>query len=79
MDKSSYFTPLESLAIYGRGAERKCSFVTDNGIKAPLFLTTVTAGTEIETEDINDAPIIGVRSNEAQHIGWRGSISTHKG
>jgi hypothetical protein len=71
MDKSPHFTPLESPAIYGRGVERKCSFVIDNGIKAPLFLTGFTTNTDIESEDINDAPMIGVRSKEPQHIEWK--------
>jgi len=71
MDKSPHFIPLESPAIYGGGIERKCSFLIDNRVKAPLFLTGFTGSTDIETEDINDAPMIGVRSNEPQHIGWK--------
>jgi hypothetical protein len=66
MDKSPHFTPLESPAIYGRGVERNCSFVMDKGIKTLLFLTGAPANTDIETEDIHDAPTIRVRSSEPQ-------------
>jgi hypothetical protein len=79
MDKSPPFTPLESPAIYGRGVERKCSFLIDNGIKVPLFLTGFTAGTDTETKDIDDAHRIGVRSKESLNAGMEKSISIHKG
>jgi hypothetical protein len=79
MDKSPPFTLLENPAIYDGGVERKCSSLIDDGVKAPLFLTGFTAGTNTETKDIDDAHRIGVRSYESQNAGIEKSISIHKG
>jgi len=79
MDKSPPFIPLESLAIYDGGVERKCSFLIDEGVKAPLFLMGFTASVDTETKDIDDAHRIGVRSNKSQNGGMEKSISIHKG
>jgi len=71
MDKSPHFIPLDSPATYGRGLERKCLIVIDNGMKASLFLTGVITMTDIETEDMDDAPLISVPPNIPQAIGWK--------
>jgi hypothetical protein len=70
MDKSPHLTPLDSPATYGRGLERKCLFVIDNGMRASLFSGGITTKTDIETKGIDDAPMIRVPSNKPQHLGW---------
>lgn len=71
MEKSPHFTRLDGPATYGRGLERKCLIVIDNGMKASLFLTGVITKRDIETEDTEGAPMIRVPSNEPPPMGWK--------
>jgi len=49
-DPGKRFTPLEGPAIYGRDVERKCSFIVEDGVKAPSFLTGFTLGMPLQAE-----------------------------
>ncbi len=49
-DPGKEFTPLENPNIYDRDVERKCSFIVEDGVKTPSFLTGFTLGMSLQAE-----------------------------